>query len=104
MIRNQLDKTNFLFIRKGKQMRTMDDLMSEDIKRKYEETLELTYQEFRRLDLELAAEVERAKAKLQELQDAKKAVALVYQGVCARLGLTNGHGKRGEQINPFPEQ
>ncbi len=82
----------------------MDDLMSEDIKRKYEETLELTYQEFRRLDLELAAEVERAKAKLQELQDAKKAVALVYQGVCARLGLTNGHGKRGEQINPFPEQ
>jgi hypothetical protein len=85
-------------------MRTLDDLLSEDVRRKYEETLELTYQEFRRLDLELAAEVERAKAKLQELQEAKKAVALVYQGVCARLGLTNGDRKRSEHLSSFPEQ
>ncbi len=85
-------------------MRTPEDLTSEEIKRKYEETLELTYQEFRRLDLELAAEVERAKKKLQELQEQKKAVALVYQGVCARLGLNNGNGKRTEQISPYPEQ
>jgi len=81
--------------------------MSEETRRKYEEALDLTYQEFRRLDLELAAEVERAKAKLQELQEAKKAVALVYQGVCARLGLQNGNGdrsRRTEQVNTFPEQ
>ncbi len=71
-------------------MRTSDELMTDEIKRKYEEALELTYQEFRRLDLELATEVERAKNKLNELQDAKKAVALVYEGVCTRLGLKNG--------------
>jgi hypothetical protein len=86
-------------------MRTSDELMSDEIKRKYEEALELTYQEFRRLDLELAAEVERAKNKLNELQDAKKAVALVYEGVCARLGLKNGDRKHLDNtIPPYPEQ
>ncbi len=86
-------------------MRTADELMSDEIKEKYEEALELTYQEFRRLDLELAAEVERAKNRLNEIQEAKKAVALVYEGVCARLGLKNGDRKRlDSNVNPLPEQ
>ncbi len=84
-------------------MKTLDDLMPEDIRSRYEDALELTYQEFRRLDLELAAEVERAKARLQELQEAKKAVAMVYQGVCARLGLTNGDRKRNEHAAAYTE-
>ncbi len=84
-------------------MKTLDDMMLAEIRRKYEEMLELTYQEFRRLDLELAAEAERARAKLKELQEAKRAVALIYQGVCARLGLTNGDHKRIEHERLFPE-
>lgn len=78
-------------------MRTVETIMTEELKRKYEEALELTYQEFRRLDLELAAEVERAKARLHELQEAKKAVTLVYEGVCARLGLKNNGDHRTQE-------
>jgi hypothetical protein len=88
-------------------MKKTDELLPDEIKRKYEEALELTHQEFSRLDLELAAEVERAKSRLQKLQDEKKAVALVYEGVCARLGLNNGNGRGGslrDQSDPFPEQ
>ncbi len=84
-------------------MRTVETVMTEELKRKYEEALELTYQEFRRLDLELAAEVERAKARLRELQEAKKAVTLVYEGVCARLGLKNNGADRRSQEYEAPE-
>jgi len=41
------------------------------------------------LDSELAAEIARAKQKLQDLQEAKKAVKLIYDGACARLGNKN---------------
>ncbi len=86
-------------------MRTSDEVMSDEIKGKYEEALELTYQEFRRLDLELAAEVERAKNKLNELQEAKKAVALVYEGVSTRLGLKSGDRMRlDSNANSYNEQ
>jgi hypothetical protein len=61
-------------------------MLNDDQKRRYEETLELARQELDQLDRELAAEIARAKERLQELQEAKKAVKLIYDGACARLG------------------
>ena len=54
---------------------------------KYEEILELVKKELDLLDKELIAEIERSKEKIRELQEAKKAVKLIYDGACARLGV-----------------
>jgi hypothetical protein len=64
-------------------------MLTEEQRRRYEETLELAKQELELLDRDLAAEIERAKQRLQELQEAKKAVKLIYDGACARLGNQN---------------
>jgi DNA-binding protein H-NS len=64
-------------------------MLTEIQKRRYEETLDLAKQELELLDSELAAEIARAKQKLQDLQEAKKAVKLIYDGACARLGNKN---------------
>ena len=64
-------------------------MLTEEQKRRYEETLDLAKQELELLDRELAVEIERAKQRLQDLQEAKKAVKLIYDGACARLGNKN---------------
>jgi len=68
------------------QKKAEQSMLTEEQKRRYEETLELAREELDQLDRELAAEVARAKEKLHELQEAKKAVKLIYDGACARLG------------------
>ena len=68
------------------QKKAEQSMLTEEQKRRYEETLELAREELEQLDRELAAEVARAKEKLHELQEAKKAVKLIYDGACARLG------------------
>ena len=62
-------------------------MLTDEQKRRYEETLSLAREELEHLDRELAAEVERAKERLHELQEAKKAVKLIYDGACSRLGI-----------------
>ncbi|MBZ5497229.1 MAG: hypothetical protein LAP85_12575 [Acidobacteriia bacterium] len=62
-------------------------MLTQEQKRRYEETLELAKDELEQLDLELAAEITRAKERLHELQEAKKAVKLIYDGALARLGV-----------------
>jgi len=62
-------------------------MLTEEQKRRYEETLSLAREELEHLDKELAAEVERARERLRELQEAKKAVKLIYDGACTRLGI-----------------
>jgi hypothetical protein len=63
-----------------------ESMLTEKQKRRYEEVLILAREESEQLDRELAAEIARAKEKLRELQEAKKAVQLIYEGACARLG------------------
>ena len=62
-------------------------MLTEEQKRRYEETLGLAREELEHLDRELVAEVTRAKQRLHDLQEAKKAVRQIYDGACARLGV-----------------
>ncbi len=62
-------------------------MLTEEQKKRYEDTLGLAREELEHLDKELVAEVARAKQRLHDLQEAKKAVRLIYDGACARLGL-----------------
>ncbi len=69
-------------------MNNMERIMLTDEQRKrYEETLGLAREELDQLDKELVAEVARAKERLHALQEAKKAVRQIYDGACARLGV-----------------
>jgi len=62
-------------------------MLTEEQKKRYEETLGMAREELDHLDKELVAEVARAKQRLHDLQEAKKAVRLIYDGACARLGV-----------------
>lgn len=62
-------------------------MLTEEQKRKYEETLVMAQEEMDQLDRELAAEIARSKERIRELQEAKRAVRLIYEGACVRLGL-----------------
>ncbi len=62
-------------------------MLTEEQRRKYEDTLGMAREEMEHLDKELVAEVARAKQALHDLQEAKKAVRLIYDGACARLGV-----------------
>jgi len=64
-------------------------MLTEEQKRRYEETLGLVRGELEQLDTELVAEVARAKQRLFDLQEAKKVVRQIYDGICARLGIPN---------------
>ena len=62
-------------------------MLTDEQKRRYEETLVLAQEELDQLDKELAAEITRSKERIRELQEAKRAVKQIYDGACARLGL-----------------
>jgi hypothetical protein len=64
-------------------------MLTEEQRKRYEETLGLAREELDQLDKELIAEVTRTKERLHALQEAKKAVRLIYDGACARLGVPN---------------
>jgi ribosomal protein L11 len=62
-------------------------MLTKDQKRRYEETLEMAQEELEQLDQELAEEIARSKARINELQEAKTAVKKIVEGTCARLGI-----------------
>lgn len=62
-------------------------MLTEEQKKRYEETLKLAREELEHIDKELVAEVARTKQRLHDLQEAKKAVRQIYDGACARLGV-----------------
>jgi hypothetical protein len=62
-------------------------MLTKEQKRRYEETLHLAQEELDQLDEELAAEIARSKARINELQEAKDAVRKIYEGACSRLGI-----------------
>jgi hypothetical protein len=62
-------------------------MLTEQQKAKYETTRQMAKEELDLLDKDIMAELAKAKAKLKELQEAKRAVKQIYDGACARLGI-----------------
>ena len=62
-------------------------MLTDDLKRKYEATRQMAREELDRLDKELADEVLRAKQRIEELQQNKKAVKQIHDGACTLLGI-----------------
>ena len=62
-------------------------MLTEEQRQKYEQALDMAREEMESLDREMVAEVARAREALRNLQEAKKAVRLIYDGACARLGV-----------------
>ncbi len=62
-------------------------MLTELQKQKYEMARQMAKDELDQLDREINSELARVKEKLLELQQAKKAVKLIYDGSCARMGI-----------------
>lgn len=63
--------------------------LSDEHRKFYEQSLEVTKQEIDELDRQIAAELAKVKDRLTELQKAKKATLQMYAAACARLGVPN---------------
>jgi ribosomal protein L11 len=62
-------------------------MLTEEQKRKFEQTRQMAKEELESLDREISSELAKVKDKLLELQQAKKAVKQIYDGACARMGV-----------------
>jgi ABC-type Zn uptake system ZnuABC Zn-binding protein ZnuA len=63
--------------------------LSDEHRKFYEQSLEVTKEEIEELDQQIATELAKVKDRLTELQKAKKATLQMYAAACARLGLPN---------------
>lgn len=63
--------------------------LTDEHRKFYEQSLEVTKQEVEELDQQIAAELAKVKDRLTELQKAKKATLQMYAAACARLGMPN---------------
>lgn len=63
--------------------------LSEEHRKFYEQSLEVTKSEIEDLDNQMAEELAKVKSRLTELQKAKKATLQMYAAACARLGVPN---------------
>ena len=62
-------------------------MLTEQQKLRYETTRQMAKEEMDLLDRDILTELAKAKARLKELQEAKKAVKQIYDGACMRLGV-----------------
>ena len=62
-------------------------MLTEEQKQKFELARQMAKDELDQLDKEIGAELARAKERLVEIQQAKKAVKQIYDGACARMGV-----------------
>ena len=63
--------------------------LSDEHRKFYEQSLEVTKEDVDELDQQIAAELAKVKDRLTELQKAKKATLQMYAAACARLGVPN---------------
>ncbi len=63
--------------------------LTEQQRRFYENTLQVTRQEIGDLDRQIEEELAKVKDRLAELQAAKKASRQMYDAACLRLGVAN---------------
>ncbi len=62
-------------------------MLTDGQRQKYESIRQTAKEELEQLDREIMAELTEVKEKLQELQQARRAVKQIYDGACARLGI-----------------
>ncbi len=62
-------------------------MLTDQQKQKYELTRQMAKEELDQLEREMSVELAKAKERLLELQQAKKAVKQIYDGACARMGV-----------------
>jgi len=79
-------------------------VFTEEQKRKYEITRQMAKDELDRFDKELAEEVARARKRIEELQQAKKAVKQIYDSTCALLGVKSVIELKDYRIPDFEKQ
>ena len=63
--------------------------LTEQQRKLYENTLEVTRQEIADFDQQIEDELAKVKDRLSELQNDKKAARAMYDAACQRLGVTN---------------
>jgi len=63
--------------------------LTEQQRKFYENTLQVTKQEMEELDRAIEDELAKVKDRLAELQNAKKASRQMYDAACMRLGIAN---------------
>jgi ElaB/YqjD/DUF883 family membrane-anchored ribosome-binding protein len=63
--------------------------LTEQQRKFYENTLDVTKQEMEELDRHIEEELAKVKDRLAELQNAKKASRQMYDAACMRLGIPN---------------
>jgi len=63
--------------------------LSQDQRKFYEHTLEVTRQEISDAEAQIQAELAKVKDRLAELQNAQKAARQMYDAACMRLGIPN---------------
>ena len=63
--------------------------LSEQQKKFYENTLNVTKQEISDLDRQIEEELAKVKDRLADLQNGKKAARAMYDAACMRLGVQN---------------
>lgn len=62
-------------------------MLTDQQKQRFEMVRQTAKEDLEQLDKDIGAELARAKEKLLELQQAKKAVKQIYDGACARMGV-----------------
>ena len=71
--------------------------LSEQQKKFYENTLQVTKQEIDDLDRQIEEELAKVKERLAELQNAKKAARQMYDAACLRLDIPNDLAEEDEE-------
>jgi hypothetical protein len=62
-------------------------MLTDEKRKQYETARQMAKEELEQLDDEILAVLAETKAKLKELQDAKRAAKQIYDGACSRLGV-----------------
>jgi len=62
-------------------------MLTEEQRSKYDMARQLAREDLEQLDREIVSELTRVRQRLQELQQAKRAVKQIYDGACARMGI-----------------
>jgi hypothetical protein len=62
-------------------------MLTDEKRKQYETARQIAKEELEQLDGEILTVLAETKAKLKELQDAKRAAKQIYDGACSRLGV-----------------
>jgi len=79
-------------------------MLTDQQKHKYDMMRQVAKEELDQLDRDIAAELARAKERLLELQQAKKAVKQIHDGACARMGIKSAIEMKDVSLSDLEKQ